>query len=643
MATSQPHLNQLRKKLFIYVDNSSLWAQGQKAFARARSLNAPWDATWRCDVGQLKAVVVKNTSIRPETSSGAQTYLHGSGPPPVDTIWREILSQNVKPNTFTRSSSTHRGRTVDRSFLTDSQRHAAKAFYSGWQAECIFVSDDEDIYSAAIGIVDDYRFKVHVWSWKNSLSSVYNGTREGLVQMHCLDDHLETIGFRETSFRINRNVASAHSIVVLDPLSKADEIRDFTHGTCPTVFVYQYVTTETRAEASCQDLVIIPASQSIHCNAGAELFSLARTQLGRHGLSVLTYPEYCHKYYQHCSLDLQISNRFVELPEGEIRYGYSKKEANDAFVEANDRGRKASQGLTMNEQLASRRCHWRKYCNKELDCKYGYTKDEHALFRVFGHRKAKKVRPCLKKTCTRGEQCSFAHNVQELLCPTCDRVGTGHKMNQTAVEWLEKVFIPRTEPADPAERRLLVLDGHGSHETVDFMYLCYQHKIHLLFLPPHTSHVLQPLDLSVFPPLKHYYRKQVGIPQPIDRFEPGRQAKLLFLLSESTRASAHGVQHQGRLESDGVVAGVVAKPLLSPLLLENSNNRKKSGKKTPLDDDVPTKRLLFRKITKDFDDKDSLLAKAITYSGAGNIIGGHEAEEEEEEGGNEPEFEVRRH
>ncbi|XP_044715054.1 DDE superfamily endonuclease domain-containing protein [Hirsutella rhossiliensis] len=73
-----------------------------------------------------------------------------------------------------------------------------------------------------------------------------------------------------------------------------------------------------------------------------------------------------------------------------------------------------------------------------------------------------------------------------------------------------KVFIPRTQPPDPSERRLLVLDGHGSHETVDFMYLCYQHQIHLLFLPPHTSHVLQPLDLSVFSALKHYYRKQVG-------------------------------------------------------------------------------------------------------------------------------------
>ncbi|XP_044721153.1 DDE superfamily endonuclease domain-containing protein [Hirsutella rhossiliensis] len=45
----------------------------------------------------------------------------------------------------------------------------------------------------------------------------------------------------------------------------------------------------------------------------------------------------------------------------------------------------------------------------------------------------------------------------------------GWTSDQTAVEWLEKVFIPRTQPPDPSERRLLVLDGHGSHETVDFM------------------------------------------------------------------------------------------------------------------------------------------------------------------------------
>jgi hypothetical protein len=48
--------------------------------------------------------------------------------------------------------------------------------------------------------------------------------------------------------------------------------------------------------------------------------------------------------------------------------------------------------------------------------------------------------------------------------------------DETAVEWLEKLFIPLTKPSDPKEKRLLILDGHGSHETTDFMYLCFQHN-----------------------------------------------------------------------------------------------------------------------------------------------------------------------
>ena len=42
------------------------------------------------------------------------------------------------------------------------------------------------------------------------------------------------------------------------------------------------------------------------------------------------------------------------------------------------------------------------------------------------------------------------------------------------------------------------------------MFQCFSHRIYLLFLPPHTSHVLQPLDLAVFSSLKSAYRKELG-------------------------------------------------------------------------------------------------------------------------------------
>ncbi|PWI64223.1 hypothetical protein PCL_11363 [Purpureocillium lilacinum] len=102
-----------------------------------------------------------------------------------------------------------------------------------------------DIYSSVALIVDNFRFKVHVWAWKNGISSVYTKTQSELIQGHYLDDHLETIGFRETSFRVDRNVINPHSIVVLDPLSRADKIQDYFASTSLTIPVYRYITTKT--------------------------------------------------------------------------------------------------------------------------------------------------------------------------------------------------------------------------------------------------------------------------------------------------------------------------------------------------------------------------------------------------------------
>ena len=48
----------------------------------------------------------------------------------------------------------------------------------------------------------------------------------------------------------------------------------------------------------------------------------------------------------------------------------------------------------------------------------------------------------------------------------------------------------------------MIVDGHGSHLSAQFVRFCMTHDIDLLVLPPHTSHVLQPLDVGVFKELK---------------------------------------------------------------------------------------------------------------------------------------------
>ena len=79
---------------------------------------------------------------------------------------------------------------------------------------------------------------------------------------------------------------------------------------------------------------------------------------------------------------------------------------------------------------------------------------------------------------------------------------SGWTSDSHAYEWITTVFEPATRPADPTLHRLLAMDGHGSHITAKLIAHCMEHAIDLLILPPHTSHKLQPLDMSVFSPLK---------------------------------------------------------------------------------------------------------------------------------------------
>ncbi|APA06561.1 hypothetical protein sscle_02g013310 [Sclerotinia sclerotiorum 1980 UF-70] len=53
------------------------------------------------------------------------------------------------------------------------------------------------------------------------------------------------------------------------------------------------------------------------------------------------------------------------------------------------------------------------------------------------------------------------------------------------------------------------MDGHSSHITGSFIAFCIEKEIDLLILPPHCSHLLQPLDIAVYGPMKRYHALEV--------------------------------------------------------------------------------------------------------------------------------------
>ena len=85
----------------------------------------------------------------------------------------------------------------------------------------------------------------------------------------------------------------------------------------------------------------------------------------------------------------------------------------------------------------------------------------------------------------------------------------GWTNDQLGLLWLTTVFEPYTAPRTRGVYRLLILDGHGSHITPEFDLFCTEHKIITLCMPAHSSHLLQPLDLSCFATLKRAYGRQI--------------------------------------------------------------------------------------------------------------------------------------
>jgi len=75
--------------------------------------------------------------------------------------------------------------------------------------------------------------------------------------------------------------------------------------------------------------------------------------------------------------------------------------------------------------------------------------------------------------------------------------------------WLKDVFNKHTQGRTVGTYRLLLMDGHGSHVTAEFDQYAKQNSIIVLCMPPHSSHILQPLDVGCFAVLKRLYGRAV--------------------------------------------------------------------------------------------------------------------------------------
>ncbi|XP_047122364.1 uncharacterized protein LOC105844113 [Hydra vulgaris] len=90
-------------------------------------------------------------------------------------------------------------------------------------------------------------------------------------------------------------------------------------------------------------------------------------------------------------------------------------------------------------------------------------------------------------------------------------VGTANKsgwmVESTFMEWFNH-FIKSVRPSK-TNPVLLILDNHEYYLSINFIDLASDNGVIVLTIPPHTSHKLQPLDITVYGPFKRHYNREI--------------------------------------------------------------------------------------------------------------------------------------
>ena len=71
--------------------------------------------------------------------------------------------------------------------------------------------------------------------------------------------------------------------------------------------------------------------------------------------------------------------------------------------------------------------------------------------------------------------------------------------------FVSDILLPETEELRKEGHLLLFLDNFEAHLDPRVLEMAAANGVHMIAFPAHSTHILQPLDVGIMQPLKHYY------------------------------------------------------------------------------------------------------------------------------------------
>ncbi|SPO27531.1 related to transposase [Ustilago trichophora] len=162
----------------------------------------------------------------------------------------------------------------------------------------------------------------------------------------------------------------------------------------------------------------------------------------------------------------------------------------------------------------------------------------------------------------------------------------GWTTQELAVDWLKTVFDANTTPSTPSEWRLLIIDGHNSHTSTEFLVTAWNRRIIPFCFPAHSTHIMQPLDVSVFGPVSAAYKQIINNLAPQSISDVNRSQFVTFYAQARAKALTPTAARKAFADC-GIAVKPNAEKVLNRLAGHQQAQRTGTTQQSPLQECLP--------------------------------------------------------
>jgi hypothetical protein len=177
--------------LYVYVDNSNIWIEGQRVQA-VRTGAAPdirtalsqrITAPWTYDFGRLYDLLC------PPGEYIGRSILFGSRPPENDSIWQKVRDADFEVETFDRSTFTNKEKQVDIALSTRMMEDSFTYMKAANGDIAVLAAGDGD-FLPTIRSLQSRGIGVRVVSWSHAVSHQLRDAADEFIKLDPYFDHL---------------------------------------------------------------------------------------------------------------------------------------------------------------------------------------------------------------------------------------------------------------------------------------------------------------------------------------------------------------------------------------------------------------------------------------------------------------------